>query len=182
MQDTPPMRSPKQANTEAPPWGRPSSSRMLTTYLTDIEQFLDEQRWELALREALDLPQIAVALSDAGMRSSYQRSLDWCRHWIQAPAAANDSGGEPERLCQAVAEHLQKSGAIDKDAIPSKALRRLRLRRHARNAPRGFKAKPLENGNERAAAVIEIATALVEGMRRWYAQSACRDANTQINL
>ena len=182
MQDTPPLRSSDQASTEASLWGKPSSSRMLTTYLTDIEQFLDEQRWEIALREALDLPQIAVALSDAGLRSSHERSLEWCREWIQSPAAANDSGADPERVCQAVAEHMQKSVATDKGAIPSTALRRLRLRRHARNAPRGFKAERAESGNERAAAVIEIATALVEGVRRWYAQSACRDANTQTNL
>src|SRR5579864_6734687 len=40
----------------------PSSSRMIATYLTDIEQMLDEERWDAALREASDLPRIAVAL------------------------------------------------------------------------------------------------------------------------
>ena len=37
----------------------PSSSRMLTGYMSYIEQLLDERQWEAALREALDLPQIA---------------------------------------------------------------------------------------------------------------------------
>src|SRR5437762_685052 len=44
--------------------GSPSSSRMLARYLTDIEQLLDEQHGEAALREAFDLPRIAVALTD----------------------------------------------------------------------------------------------------------------------
>jgi len=48
----------------------PSSSRMLGSYLSDVEQLLDEQRWEAALREALDLPQIAVALSDEHLSAS----------------------------------------------------------------------------------------------------------------
>ena len=43
---------------------RPSSSRMLTNYLADVEQNLDEQRWDLALRDVVDLPKIAVALTD----------------------------------------------------------------------------------------------------------------------
>jgi len=42
----------------------PSSSRMLAAYFGDIEQLLDAQRREPALREALDLPRLAVALAD----------------------------------------------------------------------------------------------------------------------
>jgi len=37
---------------------------MLTDYPTDIEQLLCEQRWDAALREACDLPPIAVVLAD----------------------------------------------------------------------------------------------------------------------
>ena len=48
----------------------PSSSRMLASYLSDIELLLEEQRWEQALREAFDLPQIATALSDPRMQVS----------------------------------------------------------------------------------------------------------------
>ena len=51
----------------------PSSSRMLTSYMTDIEQLLDEQHWEAALREALELPRIAVALSDPHLSVSGER-------------------------------------------------------------------------------------------------------------
>src|ERR1700681_3170070 len=48
----------------------PSSSRMLAGYLTDIEQLLDEQHRDAALREAFDLPRIAVALTDPQLRCS----------------------------------------------------------------------------------------------------------------
>src|ERR1044071_7516143 len=61
----------------------PSSSRMLGSYLSDVEQLLDEQRWEAALREALDLPQIAVALSDAHLGASGERIKAWCDEWIR---------------------------------------------------------------------------------------------------
>src|SRR5947207_1482191 len=55
------------------PGAVPSDSRMLTNYLADIEQLLCEQRWDAALREACDLPQIAVALADPQLRSSSER-------------------------------------------------------------------------------------------------------------
>ncbi len=71
---------------------QPSSSRMLTTYLADVEQNLDEQRWDLALRDAIDLPQIAVALTDPALRSSSERCKAWCEQWIRPETAANDSG------------------------------------------------------------------------------------------
>src|ERR1700761_3623784 len=63
---------------------QPSSSRMLTTYLSDVEQMLDEQRWDVALREAFDLPHIAVALADPGLRSSSDRCKAWCAEWIRS--------------------------------------------------------------------------------------------------
>ena len=42
----------------------PSSSRMFASYLNDIEQLLDAHCADAALREAIDLPRIAVALAD----------------------------------------------------------------------------------------------------------------------
>ena len=52
---------------------QPSSSRMLTNYLADVEQNLDEQRWELAMRDVVELPKIAVALANPEMRSSREQ-------------------------------------------------------------------------------------------------------------
>lgn len=64
-------------------WVQPSSSRMLTNYLADVEQNLDEHRWELALRDVADLPKIAVALTDPELRSSGERCKAWCEQWVR---------------------------------------------------------------------------------------------------
>ena len=62
----------------------PSSSRMLTNYLADVEQNLDEHRWELAMRDVVDLPRIAGALawssrprSITAMRSAIAMASLW---------------------------------------------------------------------------------------------------------
>ena len=155
------------------PWARPSSSRMLTTYLADVEQMLDEHRWDLAMRDALDLPAIAVALSDPALTASTDRCMGWCDCWLDRTDSEADYG----RISGIIAQHAP----ADSESIPSIALRRLRLRRHARNAPRGFKA--IRDGeNQHAMDAIEVCTALVEGMRRWYAHSACHDPVAQVNL
>ena len=73
--------------------GSPSSSRMLASYFTDIEQLLEEQRWDAALREACDLPRIAVALSDPQLRCSGEEVGVWCRQWIPAAQAPGDVPG-----------------------------------------------------------------------------------------
>jgi hypothetical protein len=157
----------------------PSSSRMLTNYLADVEQNLDEHRWELALRDVVDLPRIAVALADPELRSSAERCKAWCEQWVR-PADVSDSGLDPEHICRVLDE---KSGHQEPSAaVPSLALRRLRLRRHARNAPRGFNASHSGKENEDIAEVFVICTAVVEGVRRWYAHFACHDAIAQANL
>src|SRR5256885_16783175 len=83
--------APAQAVPGADSWVQPSSSRMLTNYLADVEQNLDEHRWELALRDAADLPKIAVALTDPELRSSAERCKAWCEQWVRPSHAASDS-------------------------------------------------------------------------------------------
>ncbi len=160
----------------------PSSSRMLTNYLADIEQQLDEQRWDSAMRDALELPQIAVALGDPRMRSSGERGSQWCRQWIRTEASQHEFVIDNERLYSTIDARSGRSVNSSAESVPSHALCRLRLRRHARTRPRGFSANRTGNGTPGAAEAIEICTALVEGMRRWYAQSACHDAVAQANL
>jgi hypothetical protein len=155
---------------------------MLATYLADVEQNLDEQRWDLALRDAIDLPQIAVALTDPALRSSSERCKAWCAQWIRPDSAANDSGIDHERICRIVGEHAEQSSPSSSESVPSVALRRLRLRRHARNAPRGFNSGRTVRENSDAADTFAICTAVVEAVRRWYANSACHDATAQANL
>lgn len=158
----------------------PSSSRMLTNYLADVEQNLDEQRWEMALRDVIDLPRIAVALANPEMRSSREQCTAWCEQWVRPPTAANDSGIDHAHICRVLDESSGEKNPTA--AVPSMALRRLRLRRHARHAPRGFNGDLAIENNEDHAETFAVCTAVVEGMRRWYAHFACHDATAQANL
>jgi hypothetical protein len=159
---------------------QPSSSRMLTNYLADVEQNLDEHRWEMALRDVVDLPRIAVALANPELRSSREQCAAWCEQWVRPSNAANDSGVDHEHICRVIDEKSDDKAASA--AVPSLALRRLRLRRHARNAPRGFNASHAAKENQDEADTFAICTAVVEGVRRWYAHFACHDATAQANL
>lgn len=158
----------------------PSSSRMLTNYLADVEQNLDEHRWEMALRDVVDLPKIAVALTNPELRSSREQCVAWCEQWVRPSNEATDSGVDHEHICRVLDERSEDKAASA--AIPSLALRRLRLRRHARNAPRGFNASHAGKENRDDADTFVICTAVVEGVRRWYAHYACHDAVAQANL
>jgi hypothetical protein len=174
--------------TTPPPGGepgrstRPSSSRMIAGYLSDIELLLEEQRCEQALREAFDLPQIAAALSDPRMQVSVDRVRAWCEQWIKhdddAPTVADPDSA---RIAQLVCERTDRA-SLANESVPTLALRRLRLHRLQRTRHRGFKAGPLGALSAEAADAAQISTTLVLAVRRWYAQSACHDAVVQANL
>jgi hypothetical protein len=152
----------------------PSSSRMLTGYLTDIEQLLEEQRWDAALREACELPRIAVALSDPQLRCSGEAIGVWCQQWLEAqPAPSLRTEGGP-------ASDNRTQGAAT--LVPTSALRRLQLRRHVRTPPRGYLARTDESLDPAEAASDETGRALVGAARRWYARSGCHDPTVQTNL
>jgi hypothetical protein len=158
----------------------PSSSRMLTSYLSDIEQLLDGQRWEVALREAFDLPQIAAALSDAHLSASGERIKAWCDEWIRpADPDRNANGADYERVCSTVLSRTVQGEAAH---VPSLTLKRLRLRRHARTPPRGFNSDRSGTLGLEANTAIDTCSILVEAARRWYAHSAVHDPIVQANL
>ncbi len=161
--------------------GVPSSSRMLASYLTDIEQLLDEQRWDAALNEACDLPRIAVALSDPQLRCSGEEVGQWCEQWIRPRAdQADDPQAQAERAGLRIPERA--SGASGPEFVPTRALRRLQLRRHVRTPPRGYPPASEENLDPHEAESIETGRALVGAARRWYARSGCHDPTVQTNL
>lgn len=162
----------------------PSSSRMLTRYLTDIEQMLDEQHGEAALRDAFDLPRIAVALTDPQLQYSGERVKTWCEQWIGPSLDEPLAGGlDYERVGRSVSEQVtREEGAAESNRVPTRALRRLQLRRHVRAAPHGFSILRSENLAPQQAETAHICTALVEAARRWYARSACHDTTVQANL
>lgn len=160
----------------------PSSSRMVASYLADIELLLEEQRWEQALREAFDLPQIAAALSDPRMQASVDRVQAWCDQWVTHDddmAAATDT--DAARIAQLACERAERT-TLANESVPTLALRRLRLHRLQRTRHRGFKPGPLALLGPEAADATQICTTLAQAARRWYAQSACHDAVVQANL
>lgn len=175
-----PVRAPIGAGGHRAP-AAPSSSRMFAAYLADIEQLLDAQRREPALREALDLPRIAIALGDPQLRCNREALHRWCEEWIRPPGAERDAQGvDYERLVRGIDERLAQTS--EPDGVPMRALRRLQLRRHARTAPRGFRARRLPDLPAREGETFDMAAALIEAARRWYARSACHDPTVQANL
>jgi hypothetical protein len=154
---------------------------MFAACLADIEQLLDGQRREAALREALDLPRTAVALADARLRCSREQVKRWCEEWIRPPGAERDAHGLAyEHLARNVTERVAQ--AAEAEDVPMRALRRLQLRRHARMLPRGFRAWPASDLPPRESEAFDMCTALIEAARRWYARSACHDPTVQANL
>jgi hypothetical protein len=156
---------------------------MFAKYLNDIGQLLDEQHWEAASREAHDLPRIAVALADAQLRSSAAEITNWCQQWIRPPGADGDAHGlDHERICNSVAERVTRGDVDESASLTMRALRRLRLRRHVRNSPRGFSPSRADNLGPQDSAVLRSCEALLEAARRWYARSAVHDPTVQANL
>jgi hypothetical protein len=155
---------------------------MLASYLSDIELLLEEQRCEQALREAFDLPQIAAALCDPRMQVSVDRVRAWCEQWVaHADDAAIPADSDTARIVQLVCERADRT-SLANEAVPTLALRRLRLHRLQRTRHRGFKPGSLALLEPEAADAAQICTTLVLAARRWYAQSACHDSVVQANL
>jgi hypothetical protein len=159
------------------------SSKMFDTYLTDIEQLLHHQIWSAALTDALALPHIAVALSDARRRSSAERYQNWCATWIRPDTpTGRDAGPDAARLfgmwCERAggAEH---EGAL---VVPVRALRQLRLRRLARSMSPGCHPAQPKTCDADATQAVEVCTLLADAANRWYTRRAARDDIVQANL
>ncbi len=156
---------------------------MISRYLTDIEQLLDEQHGDEALQEAFDLPRIAVALTDPQLRCSPERLKTWCQQWLgPADSGRETRGVDYERVGRHVSEHVTQLESAPSDSVPVRALQRLRLRRHVRTPPRGFLTPREETLEPQQNETAQVCTALVEAARRWYARSACHDLTVQTNL
>jgi hypothetical protein len=152
---------------------------MVATYLADIEQLLDEQSWEAAVREARDLPNIAVALEDAHLRSSSARLRQWCADWVRPLQTDGDSrSNNHDSVCRTLLEGAEPST----ESVPAQALRRLRLRRLARTPPSRFSHERAQMHDAEGNQAVTLGATVVDAVRRWYAHRACRDPIVQANL
>jgi hypothetical protein len=164
---------------------RRGHSRMLDAYLGDIEYLMRERLWAEAVPLALALPHICVAIGNSALRSSPDEYLKWCQNWVR-PSRTDTTATVPTadvlfRLAQSRAEVPDdESGTI----VPEAALRQLRLRRLTRATPLRRKSAISELVRIDAAhePEREAAIALVEAVRRWYADRGALDGTVQTNL
>jgi hypothetical protein len=155
---------------------------MFASYLHSIEQLLDARRWEAALRDARDLPRIAVALADPHLRGSSDSVRTWCQEWIRPPGAERDAQGmHYERLAQQISDRV--APLADAESVPMRALRRLQLARNLRSRPQSLSRRGvIPDLPPREAEALESCTVLLDAARRWYARRAVHDRTTQTNL
>ncbi|HEY6456584.1 MAG TPA: hypothetical protein VIY90_15025 [Steroidobacteraceae bacterium] len=158
---------------------------MLDAYLGDIEYLMRERLWSEAVPLALALPHICVAVGNSALRSSPDEYLKWCQNWVR-PSRTDTTATVPTpdalfRLAQSRAEVSDdESGTV----VPEAALRQLRLRRLTRATPLRRKSAISELVRIDAAQEPEreAAIALVDAVRRWYADRGALDGTVQSNL
>jgi len=158
---------------------------MLDAYLGDIEYLMRERLWAEAVPLALALPHICVAIGDPTLRSSPEDYLHWCQSWVR-PSRTDTTATVPTadaqfRLAQSRSEVLDdESGTV----VPAAALRRLRLRRLTRATPlrRRSAISDLVRLDAAQEPEREAAIALVDAVRRWYADRGALDGTVQTNL
>ncbi len=165
---------------------RHGSSRMLESYLGDIEYLMREQLWKEAAPLALALPHICVALSNPDLVSSRDAYRDWCDAWVR-PSQDDTSMSTPstDELYRMAEERGVEPDLARRAGVPAKALRQLRLRRLSRAAPprrRISLADASDAGGVSDAALGEACLALLGAVRRWYGEWAARASNVQTNL
>ncbi|HTV78528.1 MAG TPA: hypothetical protein VMF03_09730 [Steroidobacteraceae bacterium] len=164
---------------------RRGRSRMLDAYLGDIEYLMRERLWSEAVPLALALPHICVAIGDPQLRSSPHDYFEWCQNWVR-PLQTESASTVPTadalfRMAQSRAEVPDDESGT---AVPADALRRLRLRRLARAMPlrRRSALSELVRIDAAQEPEREAALALVEAVRRWYADRGAQDPTVQSNL
>ena len=163
-------------------WRR-SNSRMLESYLGDIEYLIRERLWTEALPLALTLPHICAALENPALASSPEQFLHWCELWVR-PSKSDTSMTVPSaeelyRLASARGKPLQPAA---ERSVPVQALRQLRLRRLARAAPPRRRVSLADMRDFPDEPAREACVALLEAVRRWYDDYAVLDSTVQTNL
>ncbi len=167
------------------PNSRRGRSRMLDAYLGDIEYLMRERLWSEAVPLALALPHICVAIGDPSLRSSPEDYLHWCQNWVR-PSRTDTTATVPtaDALFRLAQSRLEVPDDESGTLVPAAALRRLRLRRLTRATPlrRRSAISDLVRLDAAQEPEREAAIALVDAVRRWYADRGALDGTVQSNL
>jgi hypothetical protein len=160
---------------------RHGTSRMLESYLGDIEYLVRERIWPEAVPLALALPHICAALAHRDLLSSRDRYLAWCEEWVRPlednPSIALPTPAELYRMAEQHGVERQLNGS---EGVPLNGLRQLRLRRLSRAAPPRRRVSLTEIADPSGAP--EACAALLDAVRRWYGDWAAGDTTVQTNL
>jgi hypothetical protein len=162
---------------------RHGSSRMLESYLRDIEYLMREQLWASAAPLALALPHICAALSNTDLVSSGDAYRSWCEAWVR-PERDDTSlcVPSPEELSSMSETFAVEPELTGRTGVPVRSLRQLRLRRLSRAvSPRG-RGMLVEMGAASDEPASEACVALLDAVRRWYGDWAAGSPTVQTNL
>jgi hypothetical protein len=146
---------------------------MLDTYLSDVGSRLASEQVARAKELAVNLPHIAVALSDANLQSSCESYRAWCERWV-SPAR---NTGEYDDWCT----EASPTAADFVQGVPFKAIQALRLRRGVREVT-SPPVPPLSQMKPEELPLAEICDALLHATRAWYATQGRHDPIVQQNL
>jgi hypothetical protein len=162
---------------------RHGSSKMLESYLGDIEYLMREQLWTGAAPLALALPYICTALGNGDLVSSREAYRDWCEVWMRPPQDDTSmSVPSPDEVYRMAEERGVEPKLARGVGVPAGALRQLRLRRLSRAAPPRRRISPSDVNEASDEPVREACDALLGAVRRWYGDWAARAATVQTNL
>jgi len=151
----------------------PPRSKMLDTYLSDVGHRLASGQIAKARALAVNLPHIAVALSDVNLQSSSEAYRAWCTRWVSPGRKASDYDSWCSEASPAASDFVQ--------GVPFAAVQALRLRR----AVREMTSPPVPRLSELNADELpqaEICDLLLHATRTWYATQGRHDSIVQQNL
>jgi hypothetical protein len=142
---------------------------MLDVYATEIALLLTDQRYPQAERQALAIPHIAIALSDAALQSSCSAYQAWCSRWVQ-----------PDFGTATYKEWCIRTGECtgDRPDVPFSGLRALRLRRRARE----LISPTISSEAFDSTTVHSVARALLGAQFRWFQHEGRYREVVQKNL
>jgi hypothetical protein len=151
----------------------PSRSRMLDTYLSDVGRGLASDQVTRAKALAVNLPHIAVALSDVNLQSSCEAYRAWCARWVTPARETSDYDAWCKEASPAASDFIQ--------GVPFVAMQALRLRRAMREIASPT-VPPLSDMTPQELPEAEICDVLLHATRAWYATHGRHDSIVQQNL